>query len=253
MVLLQKELLACAFEKLMGSLWRGTHSKTNGMYLVRCGESLGDNNRDQVCIYCICLGEHHDRIDALISLTRSNQVSKVILIGDRDEPGAQGVQVLGFFREWETVVYSKEIEIKANSSQTPVWDIGPNTRLVEITRDNMPISDSFCQDLNISEAALLDPSFVNWMLFTGDNCVGKLQLILCPLLGVFCTLVAVKENQRRRGYFTLMMRAAEDYVSRQNLGRITLFSSSFANDIQLYPKFGYAPIGVYQSFECLQS
>jgi len=238
-----QELLDCAMNKIIARVWECAYERVNGVYAVRRKARLGEDTRDQLQLYCVAFDSDPPPLIELLEPARFHEARSVILIGNCWEPTIRLLRVEGFDQDWETEIYVTQSSSSSTASMSPHLPNG--MRFEDVTKAEIAIANSFCEDFGISESSVLDSSFISKLLFSHDTCVGKIQLILCPPWGVFCTLVAVREGHRRRGYFTLMMKAAEAWALEQALSRLALFSGAYANEISLYARRAYIPIGRY--------
>jgi GNAT superfamily N-acetyltransferase len=242
-------LLNCAIRKLITRIWLGSYRKVSGIYVVKRGERPGRVDNDQLQFYILGSNIDANEIVALLKTKVWKQVRMVVLIGEGNESAVPMLENEGFLQTWETPVYYKML----NSAFTPHPHYREKSaqipRIIKVTENELPKANSFYPDFTITEAALRDSSFINWLLITDNGAVAKLQFIICPPHGAFCVIVAVREDQRRRGHFTFLMRSAENWAQQHGLPQMALFSGSFAAEIEIYPKIGYSVIGKYKILE----
>jgi GNAT superfamily N-acetyltransferase len=239
------KLIDCAIERMTINVWLGSYIKIGEVYVVRRGTRLGDMSQDQLQLYCVSSNTDPAPIFDILESPSFKDVRSVILIGERNELATHTLEGAGFRVDWQTAVYFMRVDSLPNLTVDYRKLLPYECQFVDIKRESLAVANSFEEDLKISEPALRDTSFINRMLFYRDMCVGKIQLILCPPHGAFCVLVAIREDQRRQGYFSLMMKAAAAWAHERGLPQMALFSGSCANNINLYPKQGYTKIGTY--------
>jgi hypothetical protein len=246
-----EELLNCAIGSLARSVWLGSCHKADRMFLISRADNVANNDEiRRLYLYCLCFSKPTtDCIASIKDISQVESLDRIVTIGRNDDSPEEALKEIGFRMEWTTTVYYKKL---SRTNLTPLGSAASRAdnlaQIVDISSDSIAAANSFCEDYRISMEAISDRSLVNWLLVSDNAPIGKLQLALCPPFGGFCTLVAIRDDHRRRGYFLQLMRAAEEYTMKQRLAGIALFGSQLANEICLYPKVGYAVCGQYQSF-----
>jgi hypothetical protein len=244
-VSLNTQLIRRAIESISNSVWDGTFEKIEDLYVVRRGTASPSNDKRGLELFCISSEPDPTAIVGLLRDRRLERVHSVILIGGHSERAGDALREMGFTQNWETLVYAKTLDGASSTARAGTNQI----TFPDISGDTLHVANSFCQEFKISSSSISDPSFLSRFLMVQNSYVGKIQLVLCPPYGAFCVYGAIKDSERRRGYFTVMMSAAEAWAKQRNLPQMALFSSTCANEIDLYPKLGYTKTGTYKIFE----
>jgi hypothetical protein len=245
--LLNIPLLRCAIEKISSAVWDGVHQKMGDIYAVKRGTSSPKSGEGELELYCISSEPDPTAITALLGTGAFEKVREVVLIGEHTGLAIHALEKIGFKQNWETIVYFKALDT-LSMRREPEFILPEDVKFSDITIGSLPLANSFCDEFKITRSSLLDPSFISRFLTADNSCVGKIQLILCPPHGAFCVFAAIKESARGRGYFKLMMSAAEAWARDRALPQMALYSSACANKIGLYPKLGYVVGGTYKIF-----